>query len=217
MKKLSELLNKKRCAVVSNSGSLLDKSYGELIDSHDVIIRSNRTVINGYEKFVGSRTDIRLLNNHCTDQILNKSFSLNGPYKNIFSEWDTVTLDDVIFDEVIILTHSNHVPSLKSVRNKLPNANEVYDSLKFIPNIYIESSKRLTTGGNSIALASNLFEEVNCFCFDFMQNISDSDSKSKTKKLHYFEESNWKPGNQWHNFKKEKNYLSELQNVNWFN
>ena len=106
---------------------------------------------------------------------------------------------------------------MKSVQNKLPNANEVYDSLKFIPNIYIESSKRLTTGGNSIALASNLFEEVNCFCFDFMQNISDSDSKTKTKKLHYFEESNWKPGNQWHNFKKEKNYLSELQNVNWFN
>ncbi|NDB56776.1 hypothetical protein EB169_13235, partial [archaeon] len=66
MKKLNELLNKKRCAVVSNSGSLLDKSYGELIDSHDVIIRCNRTVIEGYEKFVGSRTDIRLLNNHCT-------------------------------------------------------------------------------------------------------------------------------------------------------
>lgn len=217
MKKLNELLNKKRCAVVSNSGSLLDKSYGELIDSHDVIIRCNRTVIEGYEKFVGSRTDIRLLNNHCTDQILNKSFSLNGAYKNIFSEWSNVTIDNVIFDEVIILTHSNHVPSLKSIQNKLPNANEVYDSLKFIPNIYIESTKRLTTGGNAIALASNLFEEVNCFCFDFMQNVSDSDLKSKTKKLHYFEESNWKPGNQWHNFKKEKHYLSELQNVNWFN
>lgn len=217
MKKLNELLNKKRCAVVSNSGSLLDKSYGELIDSHDVIIRCNRTVIEGYEKFVGSRTDIRLLNNHCTDQILNKSFSLNGAYKNIFSEWSNVTIDNVILDEVIILTHSNHVPSLKSIQNKLSNANEVYDSLKFIPNIYIESTKRLTTGGNAIALASNLFEEVNCFCFDFMQNVSDSDLKSKTKKLHYFEESNWKPGNQWHNFKKEKHYLSELQNVNWFN
>lgn len=217
MKKLRELLNKKKCAVVSNSGSLLDKNYGELIDSHDVIIRCNRTVIEGYEEFVGSRTDIRLLNNHCTDQILNKDFSLNGAYKNIFSEWSSVTIDNVITDEVIILTHSNHVPSLNSIQNRLPNNNEVHDSLKFIPNIYIESGKRLTTGGNAIALSSKLFEEVNCFCFDFMQNVTDNDLKGKTKKLHYFEESNWKPGNQWHNFEKEKQYLSELKNVNWFN
>ena len=65
MKKLSDILKGKTCAVVSNSGSLLEHEYGNLIDSYDVVLRANRCVVKGFETHVGSRTDIRLLNTHC--------------------------------------------------------------------------------------------------------------------------------------------------------
>ena len=39
------LVRKKSVAVVGNASSLFDKEYGELIDSHDVVIRFNKTAI----------------------------------------------------------------------------------------------------------------------------------------------------------------------------
>ena len=74
MKKLSNILKGKTCAVVSNSGSLLEHEYGNLIDSHDVVLRANRCVVKGFETHVGSRTDIRLLNTHCSNYIFNNSY-----------------------------------------------------------------------------------------------------------------------------------------------
>jgi len=53
----------KRCAVVSNSGVLLDHSYGEEIDASDRIFRFNDAEIGGeFHPIVGSREDIRIVN-----------------------------------------------------------------------------------------------------------------------------------------------------------
>ena len=41
-------------AVVGNSGKLLKQNYGELIDSHDIVIRCNLAIVNGFEPYVGS-------------------------------------------------------------------------------------------------------------------------------------------------------------------
>ena len=51
-----------RCAVVGSSGSLLDRSDGELIDSFDTVLRLNRAPTAGYERSVGSFTSVRLVN-----------------------------------------------------------------------------------------------------------------------------------------------------------
>jgi len=53
MKKLSDILKGKTCAVVSNSGDLTNYEYGELIDSYDVVIRCNWSLIGGYAKDLG--------------------------------------------------------------------------------------------------------------------------------------------------------------------
>jgi hypothetical protein len=51
-----------RCAVVGNSGSLLEDQRGAEIDEHDAVLRFNAAKIAGFEQFVGSKTTIRLLN-----------------------------------------------------------------------------------------------------------------------------------------------------------
>ena len=45
-------------AVVGSSGNLLFHGHGNEIDRHDVVIRVNGAVIQGYQKDVGSRTDV---------------------------------------------------------------------------------------------------------------------------------------------------------------
>eukprot|EP00854_Cymbomonas_tetramitiformis_P000651 gene651-1083_t len=50
------------CAVVGNSGILKMTQYGAEIDAHDVVVRLNQAPTRGYEKHVGQKTNIRLLN-----------------------------------------------------------------------------------------------------------------------------------------------------------
>ncbi|KAI4383746.1 hypothetical protein MLD38_009550 [Melastoma candidum] len=52
------------CAVIGNSGILLEKEYGKLIDSHEVVVRLNNARIRGYERSVGSRTSISFVNSN---------------------------------------------------------------------------------------------------------------------------------------------------------
>ena len=51
------------CAVVSSAPSLLKFSFGEEIDAHDAVFRINLAPTKSYEKHVGSRTTVRVLNN----------------------------------------------------------------------------------------------------------------------------------------------------------
>lgn len=50
-----------RCAVVGNSPLLLSAPMGAEIDAHDVVLRFNFAPTVGYEKFVGTRTHLRMM------------------------------------------------------------------------------------------------------------------------------------------------------------
>ena len=50
------------CSLVGSSGSLLYFENGPIIDQSDLVIRFNHAPIKMYEKFVGSRTDLRISN-----------------------------------------------------------------------------------------------------------------------------------------------------------
>jgi len=52
----------RKCAVVGNSGTLLDSSYGGIIDNHDIIFRMNQAPLKGYELYVGRKSTFRILN-----------------------------------------------------------------------------------------------------------------------------------------------------------
>lgn len=52
------------CAVVGNSGILLQKTQGQLIDSHEMVIRLNNAHTRGFEKKVGSKTTLAFINSN---------------------------------------------------------------------------------------------------------------------------------------------------------
>lgn len=51
-----------RCAVVSSAGSLKSSQLGQEIDNHDAILRFNAAPTDNYQRDVGTKTTIRLMN-----------------------------------------------------------------------------------------------------------------------------------------------------------
>ncbi|XP_038709244.1 sialyltransferase-like protein 2 [Tripterygium wilfordii] len=51
-----------RCAVIGNSGDLLQTRFGKEIDSYDAVIRENGAPIQNYTEYVGKKSTFRLLN-----------------------------------------------------------------------------------------------------------------------------------------------------------
>ena len=56
-------------AIVGSSGTPKKINWGTVIDDHSDIIRFNRAPIDGYEHIVGSKTTLRIVNNHVFDNI----------------------------------------------------------------------------------------------------------------------------------------------------
>lgn len=54
----NKLINAKRIAVVANGAGEVGKKKGSEIDDHDIVIRMNGPVIEGYEEDYGKKTDI---------------------------------------------------------------------------------------------------------------------------------------------------------------
>lgn len=52
------------CAIVGSAGLLLTQEFGKEIDDHEAIFRFNIAPAKGFEKNVGSRTTLRLINRH---------------------------------------------------------------------------------------------------------------------------------------------------------
>ncbi|KAG6552862.1 hypothetical protein Mapa_005517 [Marchantia paleacea] len=54
----------KTCAVVGNSGILLNRTFGDFIDSHDMVMRLNNAKLLGFEKHVGTKTTLSFVNSN---------------------------------------------------------------------------------------------------------------------------------------------------------
>ena len=73
-------------ALVGSSGSLKKSQYGSLIDNYNDVIRFNYAPTNGFQSDVGSKTTLRVVNNHVFDNFdLSKEGYTKSP-KNFVRE-----------------------------------------------------------------------------------------------------------------------------------
>ncbi|KAK4255228.1 hypothetical protein QN277_008251 [Acacia crassicarpa] len=68
------------CAVVGNSGILLNNDYGKLIDSHEAVIRLNNARVDKFEKKVGSKTSISFVNSNILHLCARRTECFCHPY-----------------------------------------------------------------------------------------------------------------------------------------
>jgi len=59
-----KLILKKNICIVGSSEIILKKKDGKSIDNFDEVVRFNRSKVSKYEKHVGTKTTLRILNNH---------------------------------------------------------------------------------------------------------------------------------------------------------
>eukprot|EP00252_Welwitschia_mirabilis_P005652 TRINITY_DN16155_c0_g1_i1.p1 TRINITY_DN16155_c0_g1~~TRINITY_DN16155_c0_g1_i1.p1 ORF type:complete len:455 (+),score=6.44 TRINITY_DN16155_c0_g1_i1:189-1553(+) len=68
------------CAVVGNSGILLQESHGDLIDSHEFVIRLNNARTAGFRNSVGSKTNLSFVNSNILNLCSRRSSCHCHPY-----------------------------------------------------------------------------------------------------------------------------------------
>jgi hypothetical protein len=139
--KISKNLN---ISIIFPSKEILKKEYGSEIDKSDYVIRFNDYIIDGYEKYVGTKTDLILVNNETIKKGLIKD-------KNCFIIGSTRVEQNININLI----------DYDSVKNNLKN---IYD--------FNLTKDQLPTAGFLIItmLIENKFENINVFGFENIDN-----------------------------------------------
>jgi len=74
--------NRSKILLVGNGPSVTEYEYGTSIDSYDIVVRFNWFHIDGFEKYVGTKTDI------WATTVMDKQRSLKKYNKVIYHSWD---------------------------------------------------------------------------------------------------------------------------------
>jgi hypothetical protein len=184
-------LNDKSVAVVGNSGILLDNEYGSKIDKHDITIRFNAARVKGYEKNVGSKTDIRLMNGHIFNGSSNpKRFKKNDP--NFTSNLN---------NETLIVKSWNQQEFVEGILKTTPQNKVYFLNPPFTQYCNSLTGQEATCGVVGVLFLSLFTSKISCFGFNFY--------KDGWSKNHYWEEmEEYKQG---HSFNVEEQLFDQLE------
>lgn len=198
----------KSCAIVGNSGRLLSTNYGELIDSHDYVIRFNQATTEGYEDHVGSKTNARVVNCH----VINSLMPLESNQHNIetFSKFDpqfllkiqneTVFFKDIPNATLNSLTKLDQIMHDNGCEATFLNPQAVID---LALQLRLEAGKTPTCGTVGVGLALGVFDKISCFGFSFYAD--------PWSKVHYYEDVKEYDQSSAHGLDSEKKAMLELE------
>ena len=186
----------KKIAVVGNSGKLLKEDNANIIDSHDIVIRCNLAVTDGFEDKVGKKTDIRL--------IAGKSFwrDLTGQ----FSSYNNNFLTN-LKDECFIIKAEPLYPAIQGIiKNYDTKCKIVFLRQEFVNQAEKTTScQDISVGLTAITLAAQWSKKVSIFGFSFFEE--------GWEEQHYFESIT--PYTRGHNPQLEKEYVNFLKEQNY--
>lgn len=189
----------KTAALVASSGTLLDNNFGDEIDKYDLIIRFNAARVKGYEKYVGSKTDIRILNGHAFNGSTKKDICL-GHDPNFLT-----TLENETF---LVKSYNvqEFIEGVMKYINKTP-INFLHPNFLMYCNNLV-SKPEASAGLIGVLLLVTLGIKPDLYGYGFYSESND--------KVHYWEEvnSNWSTG---HGFDEEKNIIDDLYKNNLLN
>tara|TARA_R110001583_G_scaffold194636_3_gene366056 strand:+ start:6497 stop:7255 length:759 start_codon:yes stop_codon:yes gene_type:complete len=213
--KLHNLYGDKTCAVVGSAGKILDYEHGSLIDEHDIVIRCNQAPSDKYERYVGSRTDIRLINSHYFTALKGNRPPSHARFipsmKRYFPLFDENFLYS-LKDEILVVKYGVDPKMFDAEIRKIEENNSVY----FMNNGFYSAASQIvgahaTNGFVAILFALKYFSSVSCFGFTFCSEMHTPD----WDKLYYFmpaiQPDNWKETD-CHSNLRESELISEMLN-----
>ena len=178
--------------IVGSSNSLLN-NYGEVIDSYKYICRFNRAPVQGYEIHVGSKTNLRVLNNHVFENIKVGSEYSSQPKKFVkqLNNTNILRIGPGKFSKKFVL-------KFKLKNNKVFNFDyKEMEALKKEVNFL--SDKNMSVGAVMISLCIVSNIKVNIIGFDIQQ-----------KQITHYWENRPKTMSSGHDFSIEKKWLKSL-------
>lgn len=169
------------CAIVGNSGNVMKHEYGELINSHDVVIRCGDAPTEGYEKHVGTKTSCRIANSHMFDAALENTALDLERMNRIFSKFDKNALYN-IENQIIIVKNGVNANACREVIKRVEEKN---NTVIFMNPVFYNLCNQLvgahsTSGMAAIIMALKYFPKISCFGFSFYEEDWST--------IHYYEE-----------------------------
>ncbi|XP_026884763.2 ST3 beta-galactoside alpha-2,3-sialyltransferase 8 [Electrophorus electricus] len=148
------------CAVVGNSGNLLQFMDGALIDSHSVIFRMNRARTRGYEQHVGKRTTHHFMYPESAMDLAPSVQLVLLPFKLQDLTWLTSALST----GEVKRTYTKVKEHVKADKDKVMVVNPSF--FKYTHDRWTEHHGRYpSTGMLAIVFALHLCDEVSVFGF----------------------------------------------------
>uniref|UniRef100_A0A672ZVV4 CMP-N-acetylneuraminate-beta-galactosamide-alpha-2,3-sialyltransferase 2 n=1 Tax=Sphaeramia orbicularis TaxID=375764 RepID=A0A672ZVV4_9TELE len=148
----------RKCAVVGNSGNLRQSGHGQLIDSHEFVIRMNKAVTRGFQKDVGNRTTHHFLYPESAVDVGGGISLVLLPFKLRDLEWLTSALST----GQIKMTYMRVKDRIEADKDKVLVVNPGF--FKYVHDHWTEHHGRYpSTGMLAIIFALHICDQVSVF------------------------------------------------------